>query len=399
MKTLYSLASCVILILAATGCGDSNDKKSTGPTDPGVQDADYAIMAMIFSGGEAGMAKPAQTPYIGAMVSVFRNPGDNANVDDWPMQQATDVKLIGAREIPLQEMSFGDYFYYYTPEDQPLAPGETYRLRLTIDGRTVTSTKTATAMEPLRITTEDYQVIDVGQSFEVAWTNVAHTAGYAVAVAYWDEDSWDDEPDSETVILVGMNTRHALSGSLFDQDGEYGINVIAYGESIAPQIANWEHWAHDIPPVYEFDDSRILGTFFAVSSDEITLYVGEEGDDWDDRDDWDDWDDHDDWDDWNDDHFDNGPTGQIPVTVSSGTQPEISWSGGNIMMLMVLADGSDGEMWYLLSTTGLSSPITYGNVPAGAMEMVPARPLTPGTRYQVIVVGEEGEVGMAMFTP
>lgn len=108
-----------------------------------------------------------------------------------------------------------------------------------------------------------------------------------------------------------------------------------------------------------------------------------------------------------------GPSDQTPcvanvtVSVSSGTNPSISWSPA-CRLFLVLVEGAQGDEWGAISdgTNAIATPVRYGVVPAGATELTPPTALSVGTQYTVFVyrwVGpgqQDGTlIGQRVFTP
>jgi hypothetical protein len=368
-RTVTIVAIVGLLGVGMWSCG--GDDTSTGPS---ATTADYAAWGTIMT-IEVGFGKPTMTSagvQSSVSVSVRKNDGTE-DVSNWPYQEATEVKLIGAREITLMEMAFGDMAVYMLPEEQTIAPGETYKLRMTVEGRTFTSKNAARVLDPLTITTSEGQV-EPGASFTVQWNPVQHTAGYVVQVTSTTVDR---------TFLVGTATQKELPGDLFGENGTYHISVTAYEETMASYLDQWVSQTQDgtdIPSVYGFDDPKVLGMLFSMAGDEMSVQVGVGGEDGGNGD-------------------NGGPVGQLEITVSAGLTPTISWTGGKAVALTVQT--TTGAVWILMATdpqVGFASPVTYGQVPPGAEEMIAAAPLVAGTTYQVIIGGVQGS-GTTSFTP
>jgi len=101
-----------------------------------------------------------------------------------------------------------------------------------------------------------------------------------------------------------------------------------------------------------------------------------------------------------------GPSGGgINVTVSSGMTPQITWDGGNVFSVTVSdpeAAQSDptGSMYFNVTTPntdGISSPITYGSLPQGALQIA-NKALVAGKKYTCSVARVNGENGYVEFT-
>ncbi len=95
-------------------------------------------------------------------------------------------------------------------------------------------------------------------------------------------------------------------------------------------------------------------------------------------------------------------TGQVTVTVSSGTVPTFSWTPA-CRLGFVIVEGDGGDMWLVESpeSNEISPPVTYGVVPPGTTEIHAAEPLVAGTTYQVYVrlLPSGGLLGHQEFTP
>ena len=81
-----------------------------------------------------------------------------------------------------------------------------------------------------------------------------------------------------------------------------------------------------------------------------------------------------------------GPcTGNVTVSVSSGTTPTFTWTPAcRVIGLLVELGASD--QWFLEATgDGIAPGVQYGIVPPGATADGPATPLVSGTTYEVIL--------------
>jgi hypothetical protein len=101
----------------------------------------------------------------------------------------------------------------------------------------------------------------------------------------------------------------------------------------------------------------------------------------------------------------------VSLSVSSTPVPEFTWQPDcGIGVLHVTAEGG-GTVWQINSnpqsdftpTNDIRSGVTYGTVPAGAQEFIPAAPLESGQVYQVYLnvsdsQGESIPVGTSTFT-
>ena len=364
-----------LLGLGIWNCGDD----SSSPTGPGetVTATDYAVSGVMLTMDLGSLGKRAKTsvPSQMTMVSVGIQKNDGtADISNWPDQEATEVKLIGPREITLTASGFD---MYMLPEGETLAPGEAYKLRITVEGRTFTSKKAVKVLDAPTITTADEQYIDPGASFTVQWNAVSGAAGYAVELTSY---TYTGETVVDTTFAVGTATQKVLPGALFGEEGEYEVSVIAYDETMAPYIALFMQERFEFPSIYDFDDPKVQGLFCSMAIANLYVWVGEgEGEG-------------------------EGivPIGQIDISVSGGTTPTFSWTGGNAQVLSVIPDEGDNHMWAIItpSDSGFASPVKYGQLPSGAMQIFPPSPLMSGTPYTVVVLGvQAGAVGEKEFTP
>jgi hypothetical protein len=96
---------------------------------------------------------------------------------------------------------------------------------------------------------------------------------------------------------------------------------------------------------------------------------------------------------------------EISITVTgSGATPSYSWAGGGGQSLTVVRQSAPGTPVWVIATPGrdgITSPITQGTVPAGAIEVVATeRTLTPGVAYRVTVARiATNNAGWKDFTP
>ena len=100
-------------------------------------------------------------------------------------------------------------------------------------------------------------------------------------------------------------------------------------------------------------------------------------------------------------------TGNVTVSVSSGTTPNISWEPA-CRAYLVLVEEDGGDVWGAVSEDGahaIATPVRYGVVPTGATELTPPSPLSAGTAYSVSVFRWTGPpqdgtlIGTKAFTP
>ena len=345
-----------LLGLWAISCGG---KGSTGPEEPEVSQASYAVFGMLTSVGE----EMAEFGGNYAVMVFARKGASTEDVSSWPSVRPSSAKLVGQEELTLTEMPVPGDIAVYIPEGA-LSPGESYRLQVEVEGKTFTSRSAATVLPPLKITTPDGQQVEPRGSLTVRWEAVEGAEAYAVTLAFPD--------GGDTTFVVGKDTEIALSGELFGQEGEYRIDVTAFAGRIVQYIGQW--LGQRLVPIFDFDDPKVLGTFFSTTGDDISVQVGEG-------------------------EVPEQP-GEMEVTVSDGLTPTISWTGGNARMLSVMGEESD-IMWAIaaMGPSGFAPPVTYGQVPAGAMQVSPPKTLVKGTRYQVIVQGLREALGLGTFTP
>jgi len=124
MRRIGTIAVIVGLLgLVMWSCGD--DGTSTGPEPSNgapPTTADYAVWGTMMTIGWEGIGKRVMTsaaPQTSTvMVGVQKNDGTE-DVSNWPDQKATEVKLIGPREITLTEMAFGGMIDLYFEESRP----------------------------------------------------------------------------------------------------------------------------------------------------------------------------------------------------------------------------------------------------------------------------------------
>ena len=101
-----------------------------------------------------------------------------------------------------------------------------------------------------------------------------------------------------------------------------------------------------------------------------------------------------------------GATG-ITVTVTTGTAPAYSWTGGDVFTVSVTRTADPSVIVWGVVTPGgdgIASAVTHGMVPSGTIQisMPPAleMTLTPGVSYTVNVVRENPVgFGFTQFTP
>ena len=104
---------------------------------------------------------------------------------------------------------------------------------------------------------------------------------------------------------------------------------------------------------------------------------------------------------------DGGPEGSddgsaFDITVSSGTRPTYTWSGGTGFSVSVVRTSAPGTIVWGIANPAKTIPatVTHGTVPGGALQTSNAEPsLTPGVRYRVAVTRNDDKVGYKEFTP
>ena len=93
----------------------------------------------------------------------------------------------------------------------------------------------------------------------------------------------------------------------------------------------------------------------------------------------------------------------LTVSVSSGTTPTYSWTGGGAAIVSVIRTSQPAvQSWGLVSVTfAITSPVTHGTVPniqAVVESSESEKVLTPGVEYLVTVDREIGPAS-AVFIP
>ncbi len=99
----------------------------------------------------------------------------------------------------------------------------------------------------------------------------------------------------------------------------------------------------------------------------------------------------------------------VTLTVSSGTTPTFDWNPACRVGFLIVEEIGGSDLWSIFGvnmTNAIAPGVTYGLVPEGAVQSVPALPLSPGTTYQmgIIVLEPEGQdenfeiVATATFT-
>jgi hypothetical protein len=98
----------------------------------------------------------------------------------------------------------------------------------------------------------------------------------------------------------------------------------------------------------------------------------------------------------------NGCVGDFPVTVGTGLTPEFTWDGDAAGLSVTKFPETAERQWTLgMLTTPFNPPVTYGTVPAGAMESEgAAKTLVAGTQYAItITAGDGNKASCQTFTP
>lgn len=86
------------------------------------------------------------------------------------------------------------------------------------------------------------------------------------------------------------------------------------------------------------------------------------------------------------------PEDLVDLTVTVNPTPRFTWSPACLSPRLAVADSLGNFVWQIDADSGstLTSGITYGVVPAGATETIPAATLTAGHRYAVGVYRQVG---------
>ena len=90
------------------------------------------------------------------------------------------------------------------------------------------------------------------------------------------------------------------------------------------------------------------------------------------------------------------------VTISSGTKPTYTWSGGNAQSVSVVRVSAPGTIVWGIANLSLNitSPVTHGTVQAGSLATANVEPtLTAGVKYRVAVTRADMKSGFKEFTP
>ncbi|MEJ5261862.1 MAG: hypothetical protein WHT45_04215 [Ignavibacterium sp.] len=96
----------------------------------------------------------------------------------------------------------------------------------------------------------------------------------------------------------------------------------------------------------------------------------------------------------------------ISITVSAGTTPQYSWSGGNVYSISIVRTSNPGTIVWGLASPGqnaITSPVTHGTgaslVPLITETATTERTLTSGVQYRVTISRLDGTTGWKEFTP
>ena len=98
-----------------------------------------------------------------------------------------------------------------------------------------------------------------------------------------------------------------------------------------------------------------------------------------------------------------GSNGDFKVSVSSGVNPNYSWTvGGAFSVSVVRTAAPTTIVWGIADpfNKNIASPAKHGTVPGGAVQSANAEPtLTAGTEYRVSVTLADGRTGWSEFRP
>ena len=102
-------------------------------------------------------------------------------------------------------------------------------------------------------------------------------------------------------------------------------------------------------------------------------------------------------------------TGDVEISVSSGTTPTFSWTPEcKIFFLLVEPAESGTDLWSIITegSNSISPGVKYGEVPEGAQERFGAVELVVGNQYKVVLYRYTGPdpqdgslVGIKNFVP
>ena len=97
-------------------------------------------------------------------------------------------------------------------------------------------------------------------------------------------------------------------------------------------------------------------------------------------------------------------TGNVTVTVTSGTTPTFSWTPACSIAAVVVEEGA-ADQWDVFANgdPGFGPSVIYGTKPAGSNQNSPAIPLRAGTTYNVTLFRGPLAIpvvnGIMSFTP
>lgn len=98
----------------------------------------------------------------------------------------------------------------------------------------------------------------------------------------------------------------------------------------------------------------------------------------------------------------------VAIQVSAGTTPTFTWNSSVCPASELSVLGPNGTMWAAYTVSGgnnLGSPVRYGEMPPTCQSGPQAKPLVPGTEYQVWLFdrdwfsGSTVMIGSQKFTP
>ena len=100
----------------------------------------------------------------------------------------------------------------------------------------------------------------------------------------------------------------------------------------------------------------------------------------------------------------NSGSGNIAITVSGGTNPQYSWSGGMVLNVTVVRTSIPSvPIWNIVApgVDNISAPVTHGTTPNGATQTVSTETtLSGGVQYRVTVTRiNSSDFGFRDFTP
>lgn len=93
---------------------------------------------------------------------------------------------------------------------------------------------------------------------------------------------------------------------------------------------------------------------------------------------------------------------QFDITISAGTRPTYTWSGGLGFSVSVVRVSAPGTIvWGIANTSQtIASPVTHGTVPSGSIASATTElTLTAGVAYRVSITRADTKTGFKEFTP